>query len=161
MMKSERNSAEPGFLANLRRNLSDLVAPSNPNQEIETPAVAPADEHSIDEQTVNKVGKKVFELKVSEAVAIRPLLPADYIYPDAEEAARRHAELLRELPSDHPLFGVPLETFAVREGNADTLFRFRGNPRRYILVHLTGLGRTEIVFDGTFEQFVAREQTLA
>ena len=95
----------------------------------------------------------------------RPPLPAGYVYPDATESANLHAELLRELPENHALFGVPLETFAACEGNDDTLFRFRGNPTRYVLVHLTWLGRTEIdadhpgvVFIGTFEEFLQREK---
>lgn len=97
----------------------------------------------------------------------RVALPEGYIYLDAAESARLHAELLRELPPVHPLFGVPLETFAAREGNDDTLFRYRGNPTRFVLVHLTWLGRTEIdadhpgiLFTGTFAEWVQREKQL-
>ena len=128
---------------------------------------APGDEPLPDGVTINRVGKRKIELKVSDAAAIRLPLPEGYFYPDAEKAAHLHAELLRELPSDHPLFGVPLETFAVCQRNDDALFRYRGNPRLFVLVHLTWLGRTEIdehhpeiVFTGTFEQWVEREKTL-
>ena len=94
-------------------------------------------------------------------------LPAGYFYPDSREAAQLHAELLRELPPDHPLFGVPLETFAARDGNDDALFCYRGNLKRFVLLHLTWLGRTEInaehpaiLFAGTFEEFLQREKEL-
>ena len=118
----------------------------------------------LDVETVNRVGKRKIELTVSDSVAVRPPLPAGYAYLDTEASARLHAELLRELPPGHALFGVPLETFAAREGTDYTLFRYRGNPRRYVLVHLTGLGRTEIdrqrpaiLFDGTFAEFLEFE----
>ena len=124
------------------------------------------DEPLPDGATVNRVGKRKIELKVSDAAAVRPALPAGYRYPDAEEAARLHAELLRELPPHHPLFGVPLATFAAREGSDDTLFRYRGNPRLFALVRPTKAGQAEtdgshpaIVFTGSFEQFVKREET--
>ena len=162
-MKSEKNSSETGFLANLRRKVRGLVSLSG--EEATEAVAAPDEEELANKPIVNKVGKKVFELKVSDVVAVRPALPTGYFYPDAEECAHLHAELLRELPPTHPLFGVPLETFAAREGTDDTLFRFRGNPRRYVLVHLTGLAQTEIdenlivVFDGTFEEFLQREKT--
>lgn len=91
-----------------------------------------------------------------------PILPEIYYYPDDQEAAHIHAELLRELPSDHPLFGVPLETFVACDANDDTLFRFRGNPGRFVLLHLTWIGRTEIdkdhpsiVLHGTFADFLS------
>ena len=109
--------------------------------------------------TINRVGKRIIELKVSDTAAVRRALPAGYVYPDAAESARLHAELLRELPSNHPLFGVPLETFAAREGSDDTLFRYRGNPRLFALVRPAKSGQAEIVFTGNFEQFVEREQT--
>ena len=146
---------------------SEIAAPREAAQEQFEPVNASGGTELREGETVNLVGKKRIELKVSDFVAVRPLLPAGYFYPDAEAAARLHAELLRELPSDHPLFGVPLETFAAREGNDNTLFRYRGNPRLFALVHLTGLGATEInehhpeiVFNGTFEAFVEREKTL-
>lgn len=104
---------------------------------------------------------------MSSSQSNRPLLPEGYFTPDAREAAHLHAELLRELPADHPLFGVPLETFAASDGTDDTLFRFRGNPQRFVLVHLTWLGRTEIdenhpniLFDGTFAEFLEQEKEL-
>ena len=169
-MKRETDSTDTGFFANLRKNISELIAPSA----TQTPASAEQNaeqstaisgDNAPHEAPVNKVGKKIFELKVSDAAAIRPQLPESFIYPDAADAAHLHAELLRELPPDHPLAGVPLETFAACESNDDVLFRFRGNPRRFVLVHLTWLGRTEIdahhpgvVFDGTFEEFLEREK---
>ena len=165
-MKREQDSTEPGFVARLRRNIFGHTFPSKP--EVAAPvSVKPADEPLPKEAKVNLVGKKIFELEGSDVVATRAPLPAGYFYPDATESANFHAELLRELPDEHALFGVPLETFAAREGNDDTLFRFRGNPRRFALVHLTWLGRTEIdadhpslLFAGTFEEFLQREKEL-
>ena len=138
-----------------------------PDGETEAPQseVAEREERLPEGVTVNKVGKRVIELKVSDVAAVRPPLPEGYFYPDAKQAAHLHAELLRELPDNHPLFGVPLETFAACERNDDTLFRYRGNPRLFVLVHLTWLGRTEIdehhpgvVFTGSFEEWVKREE---
>ena len=162
IMKSEKDSTDRGFLANLRKNISELVAPS----QAPTPASAgdearseATDAEVENEDRVNKVGKKIFELKVSEAAAIRPPLPGGFFYPDAQHSADLHAELLRQLPPGHPLAGVPMETFAARQGTDETLFRYRGNPRRFVLVQLTGAGQTEtkdspaIVWSGTFEEF--------
>ncbi len=163
-MKSKKAAAETGFLANLRRNIGDLIAPADAQTPAET---APGDNGVAQAQIVNKVGKIRIEPQGSDVVAVRPALPASYFYPDAEEGARLHAELLRELPPGHPLAGVPLETFAASRGTDDTLFRFRGNPRRFVIVHLTNSGRTEIdehhpsvEFDGTFEEFLEREREL-
>ncbi len=107
------------------------------------------------------------EVEVPPFQPPRPALPEGYVYPDATEAAHFHAELLRELPSNHPLFGVPLQTFAACEGSDDTLFQYRGNSQRFVLVHLTWLGRTEInedhpgiLFTGTFAEFLQREKEL-
>jgi hypothetical protein len=93
------------------------------------------------------------------------VLPLGWEYPEPDEAAARHAELKRELPSGHILFGIPVETFASRIGDDDTLFRHLGDPDRFTLVHLTWLGREEINaehpsvdFDGTLAEFLTREQ---
>lgn len=151
-MKREQNSTKPGFVARLHKNIFGATSAK--------PQVELADESLPKEAKVNLVGKKIFELEVSDAKAIRPTLPAGFFYPDARDAADLHAELLRELPPNHPLAGVPLETFAACHSNDDVLFRYRGNPRRFVLVHLTGSGRTEInehfsaiQWSGTFEEF--------
>ena len=88
-------------------------------------------------------------------------LPQGYECPPVEEAAGIHAELQRELPEGHLLFGVPVETFAVSTGNDDVLFQHVKQPERFTIVHLTWIGKTEInaqhptvEFDGTFEKFV-------
>jgi hypothetical protein len=89
----------------------------------------------------------------------------EYLVPD--EAVGRLIELKRELPPGHLLFGIPVETFASRIGDDDTLFRSLGEPDRFTLVHLTWLGREEINsqhpsvdFDGTLAEFLAREQRI-
>lgn len=112
-------------------------------------------------------GQKEEEEKTNNFEPPRVALPEGYIYLDATEAAQLHAELLRELPQVHPLFGVPLETFAAFEDNQYILFRYRGNPTRFVLVHLTWTRKTEvnehppaIVFSGTFAEFLLREKTL-
>jgi hypothetical protein len=95
----------------------------------------------------------------------RPDLPEGWYYPDAAESELFHAELQRELPPGHLLFGVPVATFATRDGTDDTLFRHRDEPERFTLIHLTWLGKTEInsehptvEFDGTFAEFLADEE---
>ncbi len=95
----------------------------------------------------------------------RPALPEGYVYPDAREAAHIHAELLRELIPEHSLFGVPLQLFAAYEDNQDALFQYRGNPKRFVLVHLTWIGKAEInadhpgiLFTGTFDEWLQREK---
>ena len=99
------------------------------------------------------------------AKSLRHPLPADFSLPDATEAAYLHAELLRVLPDNHRLFGVPLELFAVRDGSVDALFRYRGNYRRFVLIHLTRARQDEsgehhpaILFDGTFDEFLNHEK---
>ncbi len=172
-MNHDTDSTNTGFLANLRKSIQGLVSPSKPEPEVGVEVKTPArvelkepfkESVAVGDDELSEAAET--EPKIEAFVAPRPALPEGYIYPDSEEAARLHTELLRELPADHPLFGVPLETFAAREGNDDTLFRYRGNPRRFVLVHLTGLGRTEIneshpkiVFYGTFEEFVEREKS--
>lgn len=92
-------------------------------------------------------------------------IPLGWEYLDPEEAAGRITELKRELPPGHLLFGIPVETFAARIGDDDTLFRHLDEPDRFTVVHLTWIGREEINsehpwvdFDGTFAEFLKREQ---
>ena len=94
-------------------------------------------------------------------------LPHGWEYLEADEAAGRVAELKRELPPTHLLFGIDVETFAARIGDDDTLFRHTSSRDRFTVVHLTWLGREEINakhpsvdFDGTFAEFLAREQRI-
>ncbi len=94
-------------------------------------------------------------------------LPLGWEYLEPDEAAWRLAELKRELPADHLLFGTPVETFAARIGDDDTLFHHLDEPDRFSVVHLTWLGREEIngrhpcvEFDGTLAAFLAREQRI-
>lgn len=93
------------------------------------------------------------------------LLPEGWEYPDAEEAAGLYAELQRELPQGHLLYGVEVETFAAAVGNDDTLFRHINGPERFTVVHLTWLGKTEINarhptidFDGTYVEFLEDQE---
>ena len=94
-------------------------------------------------------------------------LPIGWEYLDADEAAWKLAELKLELPPGHLLFGVPVETFAARIGDDDTLFRHLNVPDRLTTIHLTLLGREEINaehptidFDGTLAEFLAREHRI-
>lgn len=94
------------------------------------------------------------------------VLPEGWVYPeDPDISANLHAELLRELPPDHLLFGHAVEAFAYRHGSDDVLFRHRDQPSRFTVIHLSWLGREEInaqhptvEFDGTFDEFVAEEE---
>ncbi|HEX9997072.1 MAG TPA: hypothetical protein VGB45_08015 [Abditibacterium sp.] len=94
-----------------------------------------------------------------------PDLPEGYYYPAEKEAAHLHAELQRELPEGHLLFGVPVETFAAYEDNQDVLVCHTNQPERFTLIHLTWVGKTEIsayypsvTFDGNFAGFLEQEQ---
>lgn len=150
--------------------LSEIFKRTSPREEpsSESRAVAPKEENSAKLPPFKTASERLpAESQTVVFEPPRPALPESFFYPDAKEAAHLHAEFLRELSADHALFGVPLETFAAREGNDDGLFRFRGNPRRYILVHLTHLGKTEsdkyhphVLFDGTFAEFLQREKEL-
>lgn len=67
-----------------------------------------------------------------------PKLPEGWFYPeDADIGSRLHAELQRELPPGHLLFGCAVETFAYRHGSDDVLFRHREQPGRFTVIHLS------------------------
>lgn len=94
-----------------------------------------------------------------------PRLPAGWVVPDIEEAARLKAELDRELPPGHLLAGVAVEVFASADGIDDVLFRHRDEPDRFTIIHLSWLGRTEIndlhptvEFTGTYAEFLADQK---
>lgn len=96
----------------------------------------------------------------------RTALPEGYYYPEEAEAQHFHAELQRELPPGHLLYGVPVQTFASRDGSDDTVFQHCNESTRFTVVHLTWIGKTEInpehpaiVFDGTFAEFLADEES--
>lgn len=92
-------------------------------------------------------------------------LPEGWFSANAEQAKRLLDELHRELPPNHVLYGVRVETFAHRDdATDDVLFRHVDEPTRFTSVHLTWLGREDIdrhhpsvTFDGTFDAFVAAE----
>ena len=93
-------------------------------------------------------------------------LPEGWFASDSEEASIRHAELQRELPPGHLLFGKSISVVAHREGTDDILCRHHDDPSRFTVIHLSWLGREEInsahppvEVDGDFEQFLAYEST--
>jgi hypothetical protein len=97
----------------------------------------------------------------------KPELPLGWIYPDEDEARSLYIELQKELPPGHLLYQVPVETYAMRDGNDDTLFRHLNDPERFTIIHLSWLGRTEInaqhptvEFDGTFAEFLAQQERI-
>ncbi len=95
----------------------------------------------------------------------RQPLPATWYYTDAAESENQHAELQRELPPGHLLYGVPVRTIAWREPmNDDVLFQHLNDPTRFTVVHLTWRGRTEVdkrfptvELDGSFQHFLDEE----
>ena len=96
-----------------------------------------------------------------------PALPEGWFYPDAATGEELLAELQRELPSGHLLYGRTVQTFAWRQGATDdVLFRHVDEPQRFTVIHLSCSGRTEVEahptvqFDGTFAGFIAEEQRL-
>ncbi len=89
-----------------------------------------------------------------------------WFYPgDAPIGQSLHAELQRELPPGHLLFGRAVETVAFRQDQDDVLFRYLDQPDRFTVIHLTWTRKREInaehpsvCFDGTFSEFVAKER---
>jgi hypothetical protein len=86
-------------------------------------------------------------------------------YPDAAIAQSLHAELQRELPRGHLLYGRAVETVAYRQDQDDVLFRHQDEPDRFTVIHLTWIRKREITvehpsvcFDGTFAEFFAGEE---
>lgn len=94
------------------------------------------------------------------------VLPEGWFRASADEARRLFDELRRELPRDHVLHGVAVEAFAHRGGTRDdVLFRRIEDPARFVMVHLTWRGCTEVdarwpsvVFEGTFDEFLADDE---
>ena len=85
--------------------------------------------------------------------------------PDDAVASSLHAELQRELPPGHLLFGRAVEPVAYRQDQDDVLFRHKGEPDRFTVVHLTWIRKREIdaqhpsvCFDGEFADFFAHEE---
>jgi len=102
---------------------------------------------------------------MTNAPTDRPSLPSGWYYPTEGEAERLHAELQRELPPGHLLFGRAVETFAYRRDQDDVLFRHRDNPERFTVIHLSWIRKREInaqhpsvCFDGAFEKFFVEEE---
>ena len=89
-----------------------------------------------------------------------------WFYPDSAPIAQSlHAELQRELPPGHLLFGRAVETIAFRQDRDDVLFRHLDQPDRFTVIHLTWIRKREInaehpsvCFDGTFSELITREQ---
>jgi len=86
-------------------------------------------------------------------------------YPVENVAHGFHAELQRELPPGHLLYGRAVEVIAYREDRDDVLFRYVDEADRFTVIHLTWIRKREInaqhpsvCFDGTFEEFFAAEQ---
>ena len=95
-------------------------------------------------------------------------LPEGWFASDPEDASNRHAELQRELPTGHLLFGKRVSVVAHREGTDDILCRHHDDATRFTVIHLSWLGREEInsvhptvESDGDFEQFLAYESAFA
>jgi hypothetical protein len=92
-------------------------------------------------------------------------LPAGWFYSDPEQAVIHHAELCRELPRGHLLYGVPVEVVAHREGTDDILCRHVNDTDRFTVIHLSWLMREEIgpnhptvEVDGNLDDFYAYER---
>ncbi len=97
--------------------------------------------------------------------AFRAKLPEGWFLSDPEQSALLHAELCRELPPGHLLYGVPVEVVAHRDGTDDILCRHVEDTDRLTVVHLTWLMREEIgpdhptvEADGSLEDFYAYER---
>jgi hypothetical protein len=90
-----------------------------------------------------------------------PLLPPHWSRWAEYEPELLLAELQRELPLGHVLFGLKLEPYAARRGCDDVAFRHCEERDTITVVHLTWIGRTEInadfpcvEFQGSSQEFV-------
>lgn len=97
-------------------------------------------------------------------IGLPQALPEGWFESDSEEAATRHAELQRELPPGHLLYGRSVSVVAHREGTDDILCRHHDDEDRFTVVHLSWIGREEINFDhptvevnGDFDAFLNYE----
>ena len=102
---------------------------------------------------------------MNDAFTNLPALPTGWYYPTEGEARGLHAELQRELPPCHLLFGRSVETFAYRRDQDDVLFRHLDEQNRFTVIHLSWIRKREInaahpsvCFDGPFETFFAEEE---
>jgi len=92
-------------------------------------------------------------------------LPAGWFPSDPERASLLKAELDRELPAGHILYGQDVTVIAHREGTDDILCRHTNTLGRYTVIHLSWIGRTEInsqhpwvEADGDFAAFLKYEE---
>ena len=94
-------------------------------------------------------------------------IPEDWgwYYPDARVAQSLFAELQRELPPGHLLFGQHVETVAFRQDRDDVLYCHLDHSDKFTVIHLTWTRKREIdaqhpsvCFDGTFAEFVSEER---
>src|SRR5262245_16040673 len=77
-------------------------------------------------------------------------MSADWLIPwhpiaDASEQGGLLSELRRELPREHPLFGLDVSPIARRQDCDDVLFSVKDG--RVAIVHLTWSGKTEPIAD--------------
>ena len=86
-------------------------------------------------------------------------------YPDNAVAQSLQAELQRELPPGHLLYGRAVEILAFREDQDDVLCHHLNEPDRFTVIHLTWLRKREInaqhpsvCFDGKFVEFFVEEE---
>jgi hypothetical protein len=92
-------------------------------------------------------------------------LPEGWFIAEADESARLHNELQRELPTGHVLKGVPVLVVAHRDcATDDVLCQHQNNVLRFTVVHLTWKMSEEIspkfplvTVDGCFEDFLKYE----
>jgi hypothetical protein len=93
-------------------------------------------------------------------------LPKGWFPTDPKRAETFQAELQRELPNGHLLKGRTVLILAHREGTDDILCQHIDEPDRFIVVHLSWIGKTEInaqhpfvEVDGSFDDFLAYESS--
>ena len=99
---------------------------------------------------------------------MKKTLPEGWLPASEAESKALHAELQKELPQGHLLFGKDVEVVAHRDGATDDiLVRHVGEPERYTVIHLTWAGRREIdphpsvEVDGSWEDFLDYERGFA
>ncbi len=97
---------------------------------------------------------------------MKKTLPAGWFPASEAESKALYAELQKELPCGHLLFGVDVEVIGHRDGATDdVLVRHVNQANRYTVVHLTWSGQQEgdpshpwVEMDGSWEDFLAYER---
>ena len=100
---------------------------------------------------------------------LKDYLPKGWFVINEKQSAGLLAELQKELPIGHLLYGKSLKVIADRdEATDDILCQDENNLKRFIVIHLTWSGKTEksitcpyVECDGSFNDFLEYEISMS